>query len=169
MERLKINQTVIHIPEGVCTVTETIERDLSSLGKKKYFGLVPVYGRGTKIYLPDDGNTSKIRELPEASDLEDLIERLPSMDSVWVENEKERQQSFTQILSRCETEEMMRLILTLRRKRKEKESTGKKFHSADDRVLKEAERIMHGEIGYILGLHPQDVPNYIHTKIGDVV
>ena len=62
---------------------------------------------------------------------------------------------------------MVRLIKTLRDKSAEKVRTGKKFHSADERVFKEAERILFGEFGFVLGIHPSEVPAFIDDRIGD--
>ena len=46
-------------------------------------------------------------------------------------------------------------------------SQEKKFHSADERVFKEAERILFGEFGFVLGIHPSEVPAFIDDRIGD--
>jgi CarD family transcriptional regulator len=60
---IEVNEAVMHIPEGVCKVTGIIERDLSSLGTRQYYILVPVYNTGTKIYIPTDNGPAKMREL----------------------------------------------------------------------------------------------------------
>jgi hypothetical protein len=36
MEKIAINDAVVHVPEGVCTVTSIIERDLASLGLQPF-------------------------------------------------------------------------------------------------------------------------------------
>ena len=64
MEKIEINDAVIHVPEGVCTVTSIIERDLASLGIRQYYVLEPVYDHKSKIFVPIEGNNTKVRELP---------------------------------------------------------------------------------------------------------
>ena len=167
MENLVIDSAVMHIPEGVCKVTGMIERDLSRYGIHKYYVLVPVYDSGTKIYIPADKNTDKTRALPCKDEVLSLIDEIPESESIWRDNDKERQEYFNAILSRFDHHEMVRLIKTLRDKSAEKVRTGKKFHSADERVFKEAERILFGEFGFVLGIHPSEVPAFIDDRIGD--
>lgn len=166
MERLTMHETIIHIPEGVCTVEGTVERTFSTYGTKTYYVLVPVFDRNTKIYVPTDGDAKKLRTLLSKEEVTELIDSLPDCKNCWIENEKERQASFTQILSRFDREEMISLIRTLRDKRMEKTRIGKKFHSADEKVFREAERILFSEFGYVLGIQPGEVPDYIDERLG---
>ena len=154
MENLVIDSAVMHIPEGVCRVTGMIERDLSRYGIHKYYVLVPVYDSGTKIYIPADKNTDKTRALPCKDEVLSLIDEIPESESIWRDNDKERQEYFNAVLSRFDQSA-------------EKVRTGKKFHSADERVFKEAERILFGEFGFVLGIHPSEVPAFIDDRIGD--
>lgn len=166
MKNIEINDAVMHVPEGVCKVTEIIERDLSRYGIRRYYVLVPVYDRGTKIYIPTDAGNDKMKSLPEKEEVLQIIDEIPSCESVWIENDKERQESFNKILSRCDHREMMALLYTLRNKHAEKVRTGKKFHSADERIFREAERILFGEFGYILNIEPDNVAGFISDRLG---
>lgn len=168
MDSLSIHEPIIHIPEGVCTVEGTVERTFSTHGTRTYYVLVPVFDRNTKIYVPTDGDAQKLRSILSREEVTSLIDSLPDCKNCWIENAKERQASFTQILSRFDREEMISLIRTLRDKRQEKIRTGKKFHSADEKVFREAERILFSEFGYVLGIQPGEVPSYIDARLGHV-
>ena len=104
---IEVNEAVMHIPEGVCKVTGIIERDLSSLGTRQYYILVPVYNTGTKIYIPTDNGPAKMRELLTRDEVLELIDSIPECESVWVENDKERMAAFSSIVSRCDHHEML--------------------------------------------------------------
>ena len=71
MANFEINQAIIHIPEGVCRVTDLIERNISGIGARKYYVLTPVYDRGAKIYVPADTDSSATsnRSSPVMSDI----------------------------------------------------------------------------------------------------
>ncbi|MDO4804927.1 MAG: CarD family transcriptional regulator [Lachnospiraceae bacterium] len=168
MTNVEVNDAVMHIPEGVCKITGIIERDLASLGIRQYYILVPVYDNGAKIYIPTDGGVSKMKGLLSRDEVWELIDSLPDCESVWIENDKERLAAFTSIVSRCDHHEMMCLIRTLREKHAEKIRIGKKFHSADERISKEAERILFGEIGYVLHLQPSEVASIIAERIDEL-
>ena len=75
MKNIEINDAVMHVPEGVCKVTEIIERDLSRYGIRQYYVLVPVYDRGTKIYIPTDAGSDKMKSLPEKDEVLQTIDR----------------------------------------------------------------------------------------------
>lgn len=166
MKNIGINDAVMHVPEGVCKVTEIIERDLSRYGIRQYYVLVPVYDRGTKIYIPTDAGSDKMKSLPEKDEVLQTIDNIPDCESVWIDNDKERMESFNKIISRCDYREMMALLHTLRNKHAEKVRTGKKFHSADERIFREAERILFGEFGYILDIEPSSVAGFISDRLG---
>ena len=166
MTNLEINEAIIHIPEGVCRVTDLIERNISGIGTKKYYVLTPVYEPGTKIYVPADLDSPKVRPVVGEREVFELIDSLPSAESVWLDNDKKRQESFAKILSRCDRREMICLLSTLRRKSSEKKELGKKFHSSDERVLRETQRILFGEFGFILGISPKEVPDFIESRLG---
>ncbi|MCR5295693.1 MAG: CarD family transcriptional regulator [Lachnospiraceae bacterium] len=165
MCKIEINDAVVHVPEGVCTVTSIIERDLASLGVRRYYVLVPVYDRRSKIFVPIEGDAQKVRELPDREEVLSLIDGIPESESVWVDNDKARLESFSSILSRCDHKEMMSLVHTLKDKQSEKKRTGKKFHSADERIFREAERILFGEFGYVLGIAPGEVGDFIKNRL----
>ena len=141
MKNIGINDAVMHVPEGVCKVTEIIERDLSRYGIRQYYVLVPVYDRGTKIYIPTDAGSDKMKSLPEKDEVLQTIDNIPDCESVWIDNDKERMESFNKIISRCE------------------------FHSADERIFREAERILFGEFGYILDIEPSSVAGFISNRL----
>ncbi|MGX8728518.1 MAG: CarD family transcriptional regulator [Lachnospiraceae bacterium] len=165
MACFEINQAIIHIPEGVCRVTDLIERNISGIGSRKYYVLTPVYDRGAKIYVPADSENPKVLPIVGESEVFELIDSLPSAESVWVENDKKRQESFAKILSGCDRREMIRLLSTLRQKAIEKKKLGKKFHSSDERVLRETQRLLFGEFGFILGISPKEVPDFIENRL----
>ena len=100
MEKIAINDAVVHVPEGVCTVTSIIERDLASLGIRQYYVLEPVYDRKSKIFVPIEGNGTKVRGLPDKEEVLSAIDEIPEAESVWIENDKARLESFSDPLRR---------------------------------------------------------------------
>jgi len=162
---LNIDDAVIHIPEGVCRVTDVIEREIEGFGTREYYVLVPVYDAGTKIFVPTDADSGKIRPVIDADTALSLIDSLPTAESVWVVNDKARQLRFSEILSHCDHKEMISLMRTLKNKSEETRDSGKKFHSADERAFREVKRILFGEFGFVLGITPKEVPGFIEERL----
>ena len=163
MNEFKVNDNVLHLPEGVCRITEVIERRLSSDGTRKYYILVPVYDPGTKIYFPIDGDVSKLRSLLTIDEINSLVSEIDDSETPDFDDEKKRQEAFLNILSRADRKELIMLITTLYEEKARKEEAGKKFHTTDERVVREAERIINEEFAFVLGIEPDKVPDYIRN------
>ena len=166
MKKLKVDDAIIHVPEGVCRVAEIIDRDLSGTGKREYYVLVPVYEHGSKLYIPTDCGPEKFRPLPKKKEVKELIASIPKTRMSWIESDKDRQEHYTAILGRCEMPEMTKLVATLRKAKVKREKEGKKFHSSDERIAREAERIVFGVFSYVLGIDPEGMDAYIAKANG---
>ena len=97
--------------------------------------------------------------------MESLIEQIPDMEIDWISDEKTRQRTLTQDVKSGSHEVLLGIITTLYRKREEISGSGRKFHSSDEHILNEAEKQVHREFGYVLGMDPEKVPDYIHDKL----
>ncbi|MGN0497873.1 MAG: hypothetical protein ACI4F6_02215 [Acutalibacteraceae bacterium] len=51
------------------------------------------------------------------------------------------------------------------KKQKEKLACGKKFHSADERIMKDAEKILFEELALVLEIEPSEVLDFIHNEL----
>lgn len=43
---------------------------------------------------------------------------------------------------------------------------GRKFHQADEKLLKEAEKVLHGEFAHVLQIAPEEVAAFIMGELG---
>lgn len=165
MKTWNVNDTIMYARDGVCEIKGIEEMALTREGKRKYYILIPVYDPGTKIYVPADIDTDKMRDLLTKEEVDQLIDDLGNSDIEWIDNEKLRQKTYSQMIAEGNHADLLQLISILYQKRKERQGKGKKFHTADERLLTEAERLLYQEIGYILNLTPGKVPEYIKQKV----
>ncbi len=161
----KANDTVVHIRDGVCTVRSVEKLTISSDEPCEYYILTPVYDPGSKIYVPVERGDAVLRALITKEEIDDLIRTIPEMGIDWISDDKQRQRALQQEVKSGSHETLLGVISTLYKKRKEIDSSGRKFHSADERFLNEAEKQIHREFGYVLGIDPDRVPEYIHAKL----
>ena len=59
--------------------------------------------------------------------------------------------------------ELVRLVKTLHLHRLELQQCGRKFHLADERMLRDAERVLFEELAYALSIPPESVGDYLRT------
>ena len=80
---------------------------------------------------------------------------------IWIENERERKEAYKKIIFDGNHSDLIRMIKTIHLQKKEREQEGKNLHLADERFLKEAEKILYGEFGYVLNLSEDELVSYI--------
>lgn len=166
MKEWKVNDVVIHKRDGVCRISELKEMNLTG-EDRLYYVLVPVYDKDSKIYVPADQDTDNLREPLSVDEINEMIEDLPEQKSAWIENEKTRQREYTHVLDQGSMGDVLRIISALTKKRSSRIRAGRKFHASDERLLNDARRILHGEFAFTLHIKPDDVPDYIETKLAE--
>ena len=60
------------------------------------------------------------------------------------------------------------MIRTLRSHQKELAEKGKRLHIADERALKEGQRLIHDEFSYALNIEPEEVGSFISAEMSTV-
>ena len=161
----KQGDAVVHVRDGVCIVKGVEEKTLVADEPCEYYILSPVYDPGSRIYVPVDRGDTVLRKPLTKEEIESLIEQIPDMEIDWISDEKTRQRTLTQDVKSGSHEVLLGVITTLYRKREEISGSGRKFHSSDEHILNEAEKQVHREFGYVLGMDPEQVPDYIHEKL----
>jgi len=94
-------------------------------------------------------------------EVEALLENVAELSEPWIDNAQLRKENGRRILKGTDRREMLGLIKTLYTVRMEKQRSGKKMSVSDEELLREAERIVHHELAYVLKMEPSDVAGYI--------
>ncbi|MDR3281268.1 MAG: hypothetical protein LBT23_12260 [Synergistaceae bacterium] len=157
---------VLYAMQGICKVVEVSTKDLTG-ELLEYYVLKPVYNGPCTIFVPvrNEALTSKMRSPLSVDEVLDLIKKMPEMCFAWMEDEKERWGEFETILSHGDRAEIIKLIETLYQHKLDQKAKGKKLHAADERILGEAERIIHEEFGHILNIRPDRVVSFIQEQV----
>lgn len=161
----KVNDIVIHKRDGVCKITALKNMNLTGDGEQPYFILVPVYERGTKIYVPANQENNSMRQPLTIDDVNNMIDHMSDHAVKWIDNEKARQREYNRILESGNLEDILPMISTLRKKKRARIKAGRKFHTTDERVLSDAEKMVDGEFAFTLKIQPDEVGNYIEEKM----
>lgn len=157
---------VTYAAAGVCKVAGTMENKVKG-EMKKYIVLNPVYESNSTIYVPTDNEElmGRIKNIMSKDDIDSLIRSMPDIDTEWIENDAERSESFRRIIKSGDRKEIMRMVRILYLHRKDQLEHGRKFHSADEKFLKEAEHILFDEFAVVLGIDPEQVVDFISKKL----
>ena len=154
---------------GLCRVEEIMKPDFSGVDRNRlYYRLTPLEGHGSTIYTPVDNQKVSMRRAISREDASSLIDELPHIDQLVVEDEKRAEQIFKDALSSPECRDWISLIKTLYLRRRVRTQQGKKVTATEDRYYQAALEQFHSEIGLALDIEKDDVETYITERLEKV-
>lgn len=162
----KVNEMVLYGNEGVCQIKDITKRSFK--GKEvEYYVLKPVFVQGSTVYVPVDNPelNAKMKKILSAEEIIDLIHNMPNQQLPWIENDNLRKEKYREILKNGDRQELIQLIRTLYLHQQELKKAGKKFHATDEKILNEAEKILHHEFAYVLDIKLEEVVPFISKEI----
>ena len=59
-----------------------------------YYQLEPVYSKGSRIFVPVGSDKLVMRKLVSAEEVEALMNEIPSIETMWIANEKKREEQY---------------------------------------------------------------------------
>lgn len=163
---LNLKDTVLYGTTGVCTV-ESIEEKKFGKEVRQYYVLKPIKQSTSTVFIPADNQNllSKVRELLTPDEIRDIIKSLPQEPDIWFNDESERKTKYSEIIASGDRKACLKLIRTLCNRQKELSLCGKRLHLADERALKEAQRLIHDEFSCSLNISVDEVVSYISNEI----
>ena len=160
----KVDDVVIYGTEGICKIQGLTEKQF---GKDtiKYYILSPMDKREETVYVPmkNEKALSKMRHVLSKEAAEDLISKEPQKRYNWIDNDRERQKTYRDILLFGSSEDVLVMARALFFHREKQERNGKKLHAADERFLKDAEKILFEEFAYIFNITHEEVFRLIYS------
>jgi len=161
-----VNDYVIYNAMGVYKIVDICsEQDALTGAEKKYYVLKPVYSNNLTIKTPVDNNRVLMRKVLSKEEVMSLIESMPRQETIWIDNDKLRNESFKAALKTGDCENWIKLIKSIYQKKQEKEAIGKKLLKADEEIMKTAEKNLCEEFAVALNISPDQVVSYIKSHV----
>lgn len=160
-----IGDIVVYGTEGLCKIHDVTER---KFGKDtvEYYVLSPLSNEAETVYVPKNNEKvmSKMRHILSPESASKLLEEVPSEPLDWVDNDRDRQQVYKDILLCGSSEDILRMTRTLYLHQVKLLEKGKKLHAADERFLRDAEKMLFDELAYVFGITTAEVLPLIIRK-----
>lgn len=162
----QIGDTVLYGTTGVCRVEGVIEKEIARI-KKEYYVLHPVAHGNSAVFVPVDNPAllAKVKRILSKEEICALLQALPAEAPAWIEDNVARREAFHAIVQRGDRSELIQLVRTVYRHQKELSTAGKRLHLADERIMKEAERLLHEEFSVALEIAPDEVVPFIAGQL----
>lgn len=158
--RFQPNDTVMYGGHGACTLVEITKKDFGG-DVKDYYVLRPAFSGSSIFYVPVDSDTltAKMRSLKSASQLNKLISECTML--LWKEEDRARQNELKSIVDGGGTEELVCAYKLLYTKQKEYFAEGRKLRAADDRVMKDIEKLLIEELSFAFEVSKEELAPFL--------
>ena len=162
----QIGDLIVYGGEGVCRVEEIGVPPIRGVNKERqYYTLSPLYRSG-KVFAPVDSNVF-MRPVISHDEAVALISGIPNLEASVYENSNLRflNEYYQSNLQNYTCEGLLQLIHNTRAKREVMRSRGKKLGLVDERYMKRAVDMLHGELAVALGIERSAVSQYISDTL----
>ena len=161
----QVNDYIIYGESGVCLIADITIPPISGVDKSKnYYVLHPYYSAGKTIYTPVDNDKVSMRKILTKLEAEELINRIPSIETIWIENEKFREEIYKKAMRTYACEAWVKIIKTLYLRKEERKAGGKVVTATDERYYRTAESYLYGELSLSLGIPLEEVKGFVEQN-----
>lgn len=155
---------VIYGIHGVCSILET---EIRKIDRKnvEYYVLQPLDHPDARYYIPTQSPAavSKMSPLLTKEEINELLCNIDIYNHSWIDDENQRKQLYKTVISSGDRYQLISLICLLHRHRKMQLESGRKFHACDENFLRDAEKVISGELSLVLNIARDEVGQYIHN------
>lgn len=162
----QVGEYIIYGNSGVCRVEKIGSMEIGGVSSDRlYYTLVPVYENKSTIYTPVDNEKVTMRPIITKDEAYELIDNIKLLDSLSVEDDREKEQVFKEAFHKRDCEELVRIIKMLYEDKQQRLTQGKKNTSSNERYFKLAEDGLYGELAIALGIEKKDVGAFIEERL----
>ena len=157
-----VGDFVVYGRSGICEVIDITTMSMTGIpGDKLYYILRPYKDKNGKICTPVDNDKIVIRAVISKEEAKCLLEQISDITELDIPNEKMRESMYKESIRSCECTELIKLIKTIRTRKQERLSIGKKITATDERYIKMAESSLYSEFSMVLEIPEQEMGQYI--------
>ena len=151
---------------GVCRVVDVTGNPIDRLDKvRKYYVLEPVFEKGSTVYTPVDNDKVVMRRIMNKEEAEELVDKITQINTVWIQEEKNREQMYKEAIRTYDCQSLVRIIKTLHLRKQDRLKEGKKVLSSDEQYLRKAEELLYSEMSLALSIPKEEVGTYIKEAV----
>ena len=157
---------VVYGATGVCRVEGLGNPDPRDRSGREFYLLKPLYQDGV-VYTPAEGGKVPMRPVMTRKEAIALIGAIPTIEPE-VFRERTLQllsQRYQSMLQSGDSRDLLKLTMSVYRKRQQAEEQNRRLGMVDERFMKQAERLLYGELSVALGIPFDQVEPYIARRV----
>lgn len=157
---------VVYGIHGVCDI---VDSEVQTVDKKKvtYLVLEPLGQPGARYLVPthNEAAMGKLKKMLTREELDALIQSDAIRQDAWIRDEGMRKQTYRTLISSGDREKLMTMVHTLYRHKEEQHAAGRKVHLCDDNFLRDAEKLLIGEVSVVMEMDTDQAKQYVRSKL----
>lgn len=159
----QVSQLVVYGIHGVCRILQMEDRVVDRQ-KVSYYVLEPLSQPGTRYLIPSHNPAAlaKMRPLLEKEQLLSMLNDAGAQQT-WVQDENRRKQLYRQIITSGDAAALIDMLRLLQLHKQAQAEAGRKIHICDENFMRDAQKVLSGEISAVLEIPDKDVPAYLHA------
>lgn len=164
----KINDYIMYGTVGVCKVIDITKEAIMNSSEIEYYVLNPIYSKYSKntiIKIPVDNKKISMRKILSKDEVNSLINDIPNKETLWIDDDKQRNDQFKSILKGGSCDDLITLIRSIYLDKKKRKLDGKKVCKGDEEIMQTAEKLLNEEFATILHIRPEEVKSYIKSHV----
>ncbi|MFB0971956.1 MAG: hypothetical protein GX666_08005 [Tissierellia bacterium] len=152
---------------GVCKVVDITKLDFAMDEDQKYYVMESVFKNGVN-YVPVGAGIENIRNIISKEEAEKLIDMIPEIEAEAILDlaTKEMTEYYEEKINSGDPLDILKLTLSIDRKKEILAEEKKKFGAIDDNYLKKAIDMLFEEIAAAVGIEKEKMPQYIKDRTG---
>ena len=108
------NQLIMCGGHGVCRVVNVTGNPIDRFDKtRKFYVLEPVFEKASTVYMPVDNDKVVMRRIMNKGEAEELIDNISEIETVWIKEEKTREQMYKDAIRTYDCQSLVQIIKTL--------------------------------------------------------
>ena len=166
--RYEKGEYVVYGNNGICLVEDITSMKFGKNKEEQYYVLRPQSINSSTVFVPmsNEKLLSKMRYIMSKAQIDSLLDMQKGKEIEWISDKNERSNSFKDILASGDRGRLLLMISCIYLKKQELSLAGKKLNISDERVLKEAQKLVEEEFSYSLNLSGEDLGVYIRKHLG---
>jgi len=144
-----IGDSVLYSSHGICLIEDICEKTFMGI-TKKYYVLHPMEDCKLSISTPVDNPKATMLELIGKEEAEEILESFKQPGIDWIEVDNDRNRIYSDMLKSGNRKDISMIAKTLMKEKIKIESTGKKFHEKDKKLLTNIESTLFTELAFSL-------------------
>jgi CarD family transcriptional regulator len=94
-----------------------------------------------------------------------LLESAEVNSDSWIRDENIRKQNYRELIVSGNRVKLMQMVRSLYRHKTAQAAAGRKVHMCDENFLRDAEKLLVGEISVVMDMEPNQAKQYLRSKL----